>query len=94
MNGVHNMNSQLHNSWLEFLIKWEGYGYEENSWEVEGDVVDPEKVQEIYPINSGAPCWITSLPFQLLISCAMRTQHPREEARSWENQLQLSPNDL
>ena len=42
------LNTQLQNGRLEFLIKWEGYGYEENSWEVEGDVKAPRKVQEFY----------------------------------------------
>ena len=71
------LNSRLQNGRLEFLIKWEGYGYEENSWEVEGDVTAPKKVQEFYQRNPGAPHRIRSLAFQSLVNHAVRTQHLR-----------------
>ena len=49
------LNSQLIRGWLHFLIKWEGYGYEENTWVPESDVSAPGKIREFYRIHPGAP---------------------------------------
>ena len=38
------MDSWLIQGWLHFLIKWEGYSYEENTWVPEGNVSDPGKI--------------------------------------------------
>ena len=37
------LDSRLIWGQLHFLIKWEGYGYEENTWVPEGDVSAPGK---------------------------------------------------
>jgi len=37
------------------LVKWEGYGYEENSWVSENDVSAPDKIREFYDIHPRAP---------------------------------------
>ena len=62
---------------LQFLVKWEGYGYEENSWVPESDIATLDKIQEFYNAHPGAPQWICSVAFHSLISCALRTQHAR-----------------
>ena len=46
---------------LQFLIKWKGYGYEENSWENEGDVKAPDLIAEFYNSHPGALRCIHSL---------------------------------
>jgi Chromo (CHRromatin Organisation MOdifier) domain len=40
---------------LQFLVKWEGYGYEENTWVPEQDVSAPDKLREFYRTHPGAP---------------------------------------
>ena len=46
---------------LQFLIKWKGYSYEENSWENEGDVNGPDLIAEFYNLHPGALRHIRSL---------------------------------
>jgi Chromo (CHRromatin Organisation MOdifier) domain len=46
---------------LQYLIKWKGYGYKENSWENEGDVQAPDLIAELYRSHPGASCHIRSL---------------------------------
>ena len=40
------LDSRLMQGWLHFLVKWEGYGYEENTWVAEEDMAALAKVQE------------------------------------------------
>ena len=49
------LDSQLFQNQLQFLVKWEGYGYKENSWVLENDISAPDKVQEFYDTHPGAP---------------------------------------
>ena len=73
------LDSQLMRGQLQFLVKWEGYGYEENSWvpESESDIAAPDKIQEFYSAHPGAPWWIHSVAFHSLVSHALRMQHAR-----------------
>ena len=46
---VHYVVERVLDSWLmrgqlQFLVKWEGYGYEENSWVSELDIAAPDKI--------------------------------------------------
>jgi hypothetical protein len=40
---------------LHFLVKWEGYGYEENKWVREEELNAPDLLREFYQKNPGAP---------------------------------------
>ena len=64
------LDSQMRANRLQFLIKWKGYGYEENSWENEGDVQAPDLITDFYRSHPGAPRRIHSMQaatFQNLI---------------------------
>ena len=54
------LDSHMQRGQLQFLIKWKGYGYEENSWENEGDVNAPDLITEFYNLHPGAPQCIRS----------------------------------
>ena len=62
---------------LQFLVKWEGYGYKENSWVPELDIAAPDKIQEFYNAHTDAPWWIHSVAFHSLVSHPSRMQHVR-----------------
>jgi hypothetical protein len=49
------LDSRLICDQLHFLIKWDGYGYEENTWVLEHDVSALNKVREFYRDHPGAP---------------------------------------
>jgi transposase InsO family protein len=55
------LDSRMRANRLQFLIKWKGYGYEENSWENERDVQAPDLIAEFYRSHPGAPRRIRSL---------------------------------
>ena len=76
------LDSQFIRGHLQFLMKWEGYGYEENSWVPEQDVTALDKPREFYQIHPGAPHWIRSMAFQSLMSHASRMQPPRPYGRA------------
>ena len=71
------LDSRFMRGRLQFLVKWEGYGYEENSWVPEQDVTALDKLREFYRVHPGAPRWIHSMAFQSLMSHASRMQHAR-----------------
>src|ERR1700761_3855867 len=49
------LDSKIVNQRLRYLIKWEGYGIEHNSWEPAGEVHAPERITEFYRRHPGAP---------------------------------------
>jgi hypothetical protein len=40
---------------LEYLVKWKGYGCEENSWIGEGDMDTPELIKAFHRAHLNAP---------------------------------------
>ena len=71
------LDSRLMRGQLQFLVKWEEYGYEENSWIPESDIAAPDKIREFYSAYPGAPWQIRSVAFHSLVSHALRMQHAR-----------------
>ena len=49
------LDSRVINRKLHYLIKWEGYRIEHNSWEPVDDVHAPEHVADFYQTHPGAP---------------------------------------
>jgi len=58
------LDSRMFRRKLQYLVKWEGYGVEENTWEY-SDNLDhaPEKVAEFHTKNPAAPRRIRALTF-------------------------------
>jgi hypothetical protein len=49
------LDSRTFRRQFQFLVKWKGYGYEENTWVNEREVHAPDRVQDFYRANPGAP---------------------------------------
>ena len=63
------LNSRMFQRWLQYLIKWKGYGTEHNSWEYASNVHAPDLIKEYYQRHPAAPHQIrfaafTSIPFR------------------------------
>jgi len=58
------LDSRMFRRRLQYLVKWEGYGAEGNSWEYSENVANaPEKVAIFHQLNPAAPHRIRSLTF-------------------------------
>ena len=58
------LNSRMFRQKLQYLVKWEGYGIEGNTWEYSENLNHaPEKVMEFHTKNLGAPHRIRALTF-------------------------------
>ena len=58
------LNSRVFRRRLQYLVKWEGYGMEGNTWEYSENVDNaPEKVAEFHRRNPAAPRRIRALTF-------------------------------
>ena len=58
------LNSRMFRRKLQYLVKWEGYGIEGNTWEYSENLAHaPEKVTEFHTRNPGAPRRIRALTF-------------------------------
>jgi hypothetical protein len=68
------LDSKMFRGQLRFLIKWEGYGVEHNTWEYATDVHAPKRLAEYYRKHPAAPRQIrgvifSSIPFRSLPTC-------------------------
>ncbi len=57
------LDSRLYRGKLQYLVKWKGFGYEENSWIGENDVFAPRLVHEFHRTNLAAPRRIQKIHF-------------------------------
>ena len=67
------LDSKMFCGWLHFLIKWEGYGVEHNTWEYATDVHAPKRLTEFYQKHPATPRQIqgaifSSIPFRSALS--------------------------
>ena len=60
------LDSKIVNRKLQYLIKWEGYGIEHNSWEPAGDVHAPERIADFHRRHPGAPQRIRFADFEAI----------------------------
>jgi len=68
------LDSKMFCGRLRFLIKWEGYGIEHNTWEYASDVHAPKCLAEFYRKHPAAPRQIraatfSSIPFRSVPTC-------------------------
>jgi hypothetical protein len=57
------LDSRLYRGKLQYLVKWKGFGYEENSWTNEDDVFAPRLVRDFHRTNPAAPRRISRVHF-------------------------------
>ena len=58
------LNSRIFRRKLQYLVEWEGYGIEGNTWKYSENLAHaPEKVTEFHTRNLGAPRHIRALTF-------------------------------
>jgi len=57
------LDSRLYRGKLQYLVKWKGFGYEENSWANENDVFAPRLVRDFHQTNPAAPRRIQNIDF-------------------------------
>ena len=57
------INSQFYYWKLQFLVKWKGYGHEENSWISERDIDAPALIMDFYKANPAALKQISAITF-------------------------------
>ena len=84
------LDSQLLRRQLHLLIKWEKYGYKENTWVPEGDISAPGKVQESYWNHPRALQQIQNLAFQSIRSWNPGTLGMQDSRRGVMSQLFLT----
>jgi Chromo (CHRromatin Organisation MOdifier) domain len=58
------MDSWLRYGRLEYLVRWKGYGHEENTWIVKKDLDAPNLVTTFYRTNPNTPKHISILAFR------------------------------
>jgi hypothetical protein len=57
------IDSRFYRRRLQYLVRWKGYGHEENLWLVEGDVDAPDLIAEFYRTHPNAPKRLSTLAF-------------------------------
>ena len=61
------LNSRMFRRRLQYLVKWEGYGVEGNSWEYADSIENaPEKVADFHTRNTAAPHCICAMAFSTI----------------------------
>src|SRR6266540_2284772 len=61
------LNSRLFHQKIQYLVKWEGYGVEHNTWEYLDHLNNAlDKVAEFYTRHPGAPQQIHALTFGII----------------------------
>jgi len=77
------LDTKMMNRKLRYLVKWEGYGVEHNSWEPWDNVHAPELIAEFYQKHPGAARQVraadfTTIPFRSLSPSIVLRRHSLE----------------
>src|SRR5467141_525887 len=64
------LDSRMFRHKLQYLVKWEGYGIENNSWEYSDNLDNAaEVVADFHARHPGAPCHIRAMAFGMIPFC-------------------------
>src|SRR5277367_3472990 len=89
------LDSKMINRKLRYLVKWEGFGIEHNSWEAWNDVHAPELILEFYRKHPGAARQIRTLDFHAIpfrsIPPVMSGRHSLERGVDVRGHLMSAP---
>jgi len=69
------LDSRMVNRKLRYLVKWEGFGVQHNSWEPWDNVHAPELVADFYQRHPGAACHICMVDFHSIPFCSVSGHH-------------------
>jgi len=69
------LDSRMVNRRLCYLVKWEGFGVEHNSWEPWDNVHAPELVVDFYQRHPGAARHICAVDFRSIPFCSVSRRH-------------------
>jgi len=69
------LDRQMVNRKLHYLVKWEGFGVEHNSWEPWDNVHAPELVADFYRRHPGAAHHIRMVNFRSIPFCSVSGRH-------------------
>jgi hypothetical protein len=58
------IDSRMRGRRLQYLVRWKGYGREENSWILEGDLDTPDLIADFHGAHPTAPKCINVLMFR------------------------------
>src|SRR5271154_1290705 len=77
------LDTRMMNRKLRYLVKWEGYGVEHNSWEPWDNVHAPELIAEFYRKHPGAARQVravdfTTIPFRSFSPSIVLRRHSLE----------------
>src|ERR1700678_822412 len=73
------LDSNVINWKLLYLVKWEGFGIEHNSWEPWDNVHAPDLIADFYRKNPGAAHQIQAIDFTSIPFCRVPGRHSLEE---------------
>ena len=68
------LDSRVVNQKLRYLVKWEGFGVEHNSWEAWDDIHAPVLITDFHQKHSGAPQRICFVDFNNMTFCSIPQQ--------------------
>jgi len=69
------LDSRMVHRKLCYLVKWEGFGVEHNSWEPWDNIHAPELVADFYQRHPGAACHIRMVDFRSIPFCSVSGRH-------------------
>ena len=69
------LDSRMVNQKLRYLVKWEGFGVENNSWEPWDNVHAPDLVADFYQRHPGATRHICMVEFCSIPFCSVLGSH-------------------